>query len=386
MAILVLALVALGPACSTKSKRTEFQKQLEKQGARPVEETRIVVRQLAAPLAAMIEYSADEILAGSSDPRTRKLALQWKTNGIPTLHQAIYIVDPYAAILDTWVLVIQMRNFIDRADLREQLGPWHDVIAGTLDRMEERIVEAVKYIARSDETPKAKQVVHDWAEEHPIEDHISTRRSALESLSEFIASPSGSAFRAVGSITEGMGDLASRMDVYYEYVPKIARWQAQLAMEEILPPEDLEEMLLALTSVEVSIPRVAEGIEALPDMVDTQRETVVDFYASERDSILGIIRQYVDETYAFVTSEREAALDEVRADLEATILRLESHRDPLLQDAESIGTRLVDDALADAMVEARELVDYVLLRVAILGGVGLLAAFLGAFLLLRMKR
>lgn len=386
MAVLTIAAIALGAACSTKAKRSQLERTLEKQGARPVEETRIVVRELAAPLAAMIENGADIILEGSADPAARRIALHWKIDGIPSLHQAIYTADPYAAILDTWVLIRQLQDYVTRHDVQSPLEPWKDVVRGTLDRMEHRVVETIKYIGRTDDPIRAREQVNRWAADHPIEDHISTRQSALTDLAEWTASPSGSAFRAVGGITEGMGDLAHRLDVYYEYLPKIGRWQAQLAMEEILTPAELEEMLSALTSVEVSIPRVAEGIEALPDLVDTQRDTILDIYTLERDAVLAIVREYIDESFSFVTSERKAALDDVRAELEATILRLEAHRDPLLQDAESIGTRLVDDAIADAMVEARDLVDYVLVRVAILGGIGLLAAFVGALVIVRMKR
>ena len=71
---------------------------------------RIQVRSLADRYSGLMEKAGETVLAQEDDPRLRRNALMWLTNGIPAMQQALFQPDPLAALLDAWFLIAQMRT------------------------------------------------------------------------------------------------------------------------------------------------------------------------------------------------------------------------------------------------------------------------------------
>ncbi len=77
------------------------------------EQLRIQVRSLVDPFSGRIEEAADEIIAGSVDPRVRLAALEGKANTIPALRESLFRPDPLAAVMDAWALAKQMEDYFE---------------------------------------------------------------------------------------------------------------------------------------------------------------------------------------------------------------------------------------------------------------------------------
>jgi hypothetical protein len=66
---------------------------------------RVQVRSLADRFSGLMEEAGEAVLTTDSDPRRRRNALLWLTNGIPAMQQALFQPDPLAALVDAWFLV-----------------------------------------------------------------------------------------------------------------------------------------------------------------------------------------------------------------------------------------------------------------------------------------
>jgi hypothetical protein len=152
----------------------------------------------------------------------------------------------------------------------------------------------------------------------PIDSSFASRRGSAVFLAEFTAQAGGSALRSIGSITETVEDLVARIDLNAEYIPKFARWQAMLfALDggyDAVPAsvENLEYLEFVAGEVE----RLSPLVEALPDLV-----------GSEREAVLIALDAYLSRTLAFVNQQRATLMgDDVRAEREAILAAIQEER------------------------------------------------------------
>ena len=97
---------------------------------------RVQVRSLADRFSGLMEDAGEEVLATETDPRRRRNALLWLTNGIPAMQQALFQPDPLAALVDACFLIAQLRGYFVTAPVRGMLMR-HKSIANTdIDIME----------------------------------------------------------------------------------------------------------------------------------------------------------------------------------------------------------------------------------------------------------
>ena len=124
---------------------------------------------------------------------------------------------------------------------------------------------------------RGRQLIYGRAKNQPIDVSFASRRGSAAFLAEFTARAGGSALRSIGSITETVEDLVARIDLNAEWIPKFARWQAMLlsldAGFDTLPAsiENLEYLEFVAGEVE----RLSPLVEALPDLVGSEREAVL---------------------------------------------------------------------------------------------------------------
>jgi hypothetical protein len=191
---------------------------------------RVQVRSLADRFSGLMEDAGEEVLATETDPRRRRNALLWLTNGIPAMQQALFQPDPLAALVDAWFLIAQLRGYFDTAHERGMLQQ-HKVIANkALDRMEADIKLIVENAGSNTDYERGRQLLYERAARVPIDESFASRRGSAAFLADFTARAGGNALKSIGSVTETVEDLVARIDLNAEYVPKFARWQAMIFM------------------------------------------------------------------------------------------------------------------------------------------------------------
>jgi hypothetical protein len=182
--------------------------------------------------------------------------------------------------------------------------------------------------------------------------------------------------RAVGRMREEIGDIAARLGLYGEYLPKQARWQAELLMFELETNASVERAETAFQAMADSIGRIDAVVAAAPDIVAREREALVDDLSRERvdtirlliDERLDTMRELdedIEHVLAAMRAEREIVLQALDEERVAALADVRVEREALTADGERIGALLVDRALD----RAGELLDRALLIVAVLAGI-----------------
>src|SRR4029077_18165122 len=80
--------------------------------------------------------------------------------------------------------------------------------------------------------PDLRQKMGTWAAAHPIQTGLTGRRSADIDLIRQDESDLG-ALASIKALQEGLGDITARLDSYNAYLPKQARWQAELLVSDL---------------------------------------------------------------------------------------------------------------------------------------------------------
>jgi len=314
VALLLLVVVA---ACVTSGPR---QTKLMKSTQMTISAAalRVQVRSLADRFSGLMEDVGEEVLHNEADPARQRNALLWLTNGIPAMQQALFQPDPLAALLDAWFLIAQMRDYFDHATEHGMPEHIQELATDVLDEMESDIGLIIQNAGPDTDYDRARQMVYVKAKSHPVDASFASRRGSAVFLAEFTAEAGGSALRSIGSITESVEDLVARIDLNAEYIPKLARWQAMIFMMDQGFSNTAEsiENLQYLEVVAGEVERLSPLVEALPDLV-----------GSEREAVLLALDAYLSRILAFVNQQRTTLMgDDVRAEREAILAAIQEER------------------------------------------------------------
>jgi len=314
--IVALLLIVVVAACVTSGPR---QTKLMKSTKMTVSasELRVEVRSLADRFSGLMEEAGEDVLKHETETERRRHALMWLTNGIPAMQQALFQPDPVAAMLDAWFLIAQIRGYFERR--KSTIKP--EVYAlgiQALDEMEEDLRIIIENSGPEVSFEKGRELVYEKAANVPIDHSFASRRGSTVFLAEFTAKTGGGALRSIGSITETVEDLAARIDLNAEYIPKLARWQAMMFMmdEGFENTAESIENLQYLEMVAAEVERLSPLVEALPVLV-----------GSEREAVLTALDAYLSRTLAFIDQQRETLMgEEVRTEREAILAAIQEER------------------------------------------------------------
>jgi len=374
--------------CSTSAPRqTNFMQQTDIKIS--AEELRVRVRALAAPFSGILEQSADKYLEYTNDPEEIRAALLFKINGIPAMQRALFVQDPLAALLDAWVLLAQMRLHYEN---ELETDPTHEgrrQASVAVGRMEDRLENLARSISPTGEIDHIKEIVYNVAKETPIDETFTTRSPTEAQLAKFTAEAKPGIGAAVGALTTSLGDVWARMDVYTAYLPKQARWQAELMVAELAGSRDPGMVFDSIDSITASIDSIAETVAEAPDLVSEEREAILRALQAERVIALKVFHDELTAAYEFISRERIAAISgslatERKATLEAltqeriaTLQAIHEERVAAMAELDGIVGGLSEDAMA-------RLVDRLFVRILVLLTVLIIGAAIVAFIIARI--
>jgi hypothetical protein len=318
---LVLSTMILG-GCSTSGPR---QTRLMKTTNMTISaaQLRVEVRSLADRFSGLMEGAGNAVLADTHDPEMKRHALLWLTNGIPAMQQALFEPDPLAALVEAQFLIAQMRRYFEGPTEIPIPEEYLQIVNTALDAMEADIKLIVDNAGAETDYEAGRQLVYDRAAQYPINSGFVSRHGSAALLAEFTASAGGGALKSIGSITETVEDLVARIDLDAEYIPKFARWQAELLiMDEIKGDPDYESVISSIQQLQ-QLEMVAAFLEDLdPLIVD-----LPDLVAEEREEVLSAVHSYIRETLEFVDLQRTTLMhDDVRSEREAILAAVREER------------------------------------------------------------
>jgi hypothetical protein len=289
------------------------------------QELRIRVRALIRPTLGTIEESADRIIADTSDPVVRRGALVLKIEMSTTMLTAMLRNDPVLALADAWGYVLQCEDAIKRPETAARYGKYAPKTAEMLASLDGQFREFVSGIQAGPFADSLAASLRTWADQNPIKG-VLYRRPSMDSAAakSLAASGDGGVFASLGSLDETAADMMTRMDLYTMYLPRLARWEAELAADDMTGGVDTRKLTAEFERLTKAADRLAAAAESASDQaarVDT-RDLTAEFerFTRAADRLAAV----AESAPGLAAREREAVLDDVRRERIATLRELEA--------------------------------------------------------------
>jgi hypothetical protein len=339
---------------------------------------------------AEIETAADQIIFESPSAPTRRQALVWKAEAIPVLQRSLLNTDPLAAALDTWAFIMQMTACMDRPVAKQGWGEFYPVVVEALKRMDTEMEQLMKAAAPSANIAAARWKVGAWAQAHPIEAGLAGRNSADADLIRGTKQSDLGTVASVKALAESIGDVTARLDSYNAYLPKQARWQAELLLSDLGRDPQVGAAMSNVAALSHTLEKASGSMESLPVVARQLHEAVLEDVDGQRLAAQAFLRQERLETLEGLKQERIATVAELHSERLAATADLQKERQIVLEALHAEGVAGVRDlntarekALEDFDAKARGLIDHFYLRALELVLLTMVLCFLAAWILLR---
>jgi len=342
------------------------------------QQIRLRMRALVEPLSGALVESADQISAATTNRVARREALLWKIEGVPALREALFRPNPFAAIMDTWVLTWQMTDYFESGRGREALGDGAPIAITTCQYLEDQIETVTASLTISGDVSNARKFAREWARTHPIRHSIASRESTLTRVTERELQETFSTQELAGNVLVTLDDLTLRMAVYSVQLLDQSRWQAELFAMDQAADYQLEK---AMPLAESAVQSASEAVEILKRLEPSVENTLAvaaaapELISRERAAAIEAAHKEISRTIESVQAERIAVLEQVTKEREAVLTEL---RQTLIEQRELL--------TADAEQVSLKVLNRTMLRLALLSAGVLASVFVGVVVLLFITR
>jgi hypothetical protein len=308
-----------------------------------------------------IQQGANRIRAATRDPVIRRNALLWKINAIQAGFRAASRRDALSAFADLSALAYQMADFFDTGAGRDAFGPQQSIAIEASRTIEARMDMTYMAMMKPESAERLlkewKEFVSHFAKKYPIE--------SLDFIREPVTGhPESRAIAQVESIGAVVGgleldvDTAQRLlDAYLQYIPAIARWEAELLLDDLRREGVLADTFTILRDIESLVRDTAT--RQIPELLNGQTSRVLSEVGAERKAALAEIDRQRLETLEFIRGEREMVVHELRA--------------------------AVREIIGAVVSTSGQILEYLVWRAALLGGLLFLAVAAGLVLRHRLR-
>jgi len=333
---LLYLLLLLFSSCASLPKESTLMQKAEVESISAYE-LRDRLNSFALQFAMEVERAADEIIAESNDPRITENALLWKMNSIPAAQSAIFLSDPFAALIDVSVLCLQMQLYFEKGAGKDLFGERQVLAINGAKKLGTKVISIWKIIlGEFDPADKGVKLMSQWALENPIHDLSFIRVSPSDSLFAFIHAEELGLTETVGSIAVNVQNVEQRLTMYVNLLPKQARWQADYLINQKLKSQELQRSFDNFDRITDSFEEMTGIITQSPDLINSLHYT----------------------TLAQITKERIALLDALGTERSALMVEVDRQRLESLSDFKMFSEKI----LSNSKVSAEDIVDHFYLR------------------------
>jgi hypothetical protein len=324
---------------------------------------------------AEVETTADKIIAGSPSPAARRQALIWKAEAIPVMQTSLLNSDPIAAVLDTWAFVFQMTAFMERQEVKNTMGNFYPAVAETLRNMNVQMERLVQSAAPKANMDDVRGRIRGWAEAHPIQDSLASRQSADPDIIKKVGEAHFGTLGSIQVLAKSMGDLSARIDSYNLYLPKQARWQAELFLEDLKRDSQVNSALSDFRALSDAATKVESQRLSIQEFVHQERLQTLEAVQQQRIGTLAALHAEVLGVTSALHKERLGATADLRGERQAVL-------DTLREQVSNVRAGS-EKEIEIVHARGRDLIDHLFLRCLELMLLTLLLGSLVAWILLR---
>jgi hypothetical protein len=362
-ATLAACVLVAGCAGTPHPTHSALQRKIETPGGMGATELRLRLYEIPQRLGGIIENAADRIRTESADPVIRRRALLWKADGIPALYTAALRPDPLVGALDLWVLVYQMDFYFEGGPGKDAFGPQEPIAIDAMKKMVALAeVMAESLFADPALLERRRTRIQAFARAHPIEGIFSSRETAVIELAGLSVDEDSGTLAAVGQATETLEDISLRLNAYVTLLPKLVRWEAEVAEEDATGRDNLGATLDDIHAIAEAASRAGLVLADIPGAAREASGPIEELIDQQRAALMAEVERERLAVTAFVTSEREAAMAAVAGERRAALASVGQERAAALAGVDALARRSIDDA-SD---RARAMADYVFWKALIL--------------------
>jgi len=309
---------------------------------------------LLAIYSAEIESAADQIISESQSPLARRQALLWKIEAIPTMQTAMLTSDPIVAATDSWVFIFQMKDYMQLPAVKQGFGEFDSVVSATLTNMDTEMQNLVQTAAPAANVEEIRQSMASWAKAHPVHPNLAGRHSIEGEQIREVGELSLGTRASIKTMVESLGDLGNRLDAYNAYLPKQARWQAELMLSDLARAPEFSSALANAATLTDALAKTSNTMEQMPELVDHTRAGVMsdvdrqrlaaqEFVKGEREQIFDSIARERLALTADINRQRAVATADLHAEVQTGLKALHDERVGAMDDARATADHTVKD-------------------------------------------
>jgi hypothetical protein len=343
------------------------------------ERIRVDLYRFADEAVAELTDVAITIARDVSDTRTRELMLTWRLRSASALNAVVLDPDPRRALINTWVLITQQRQFVMDGGAAELLADeaHADLATQLMLALDERLERVIRSYVPEEVFADADAEIDQLARTNPIAIRTGAARLTLGSVNQM---PAGggigdilvlplaplTGLQGVSSTAEAIDRIAVVLSVITEIVediPQRVRWQTEALILEIEAGRSMTDLRQAIAradehvvQTEEHVSRLVEEVERAIDVteallpeVDRQREATLQAISTEREQILAGLDEQRLRLGETLGAERAAILDAVDQQRAAMMADLAGERATVVDDAQTVSRAVIDHAFRRAL-------------------------------------
>lgn len=309
---------------------------------------RVYTHTFTSTFFAGLEDAVDSLNLVTTDPGVRGNALLWLINNESAVQDAVFQVNPRVALADTWLLTVQMNQFLKNSG-KATFGNYVPILHAPVINLGEQIEQAARRMLNGKEYQTMKDFVVAEAEKLPIRELNFTRAPIYASWLKYNQMPDTTAVNTVGTLPQVIAGFSNQFSVISGQLAKIASWQLEIAsIRSGVTPESLKALGDSVNK------RVNEFL-----ILGGRFPGVADSITVKLGRDLIVMTNILDRRIALTIG----ALQEERAALDEMIAR---ERANVMTDIDSISAHVTQIAIQEATGMIKQLLLYLSLFFAII--------------------
>src|SRR6516225_2050250 len=296
--VAAMALIFVGCQSSAPGRGLLHQKiHPESDVSANAEQARLRIRVLVEPFCDRVASTADQIMASTTNQTIRREALLWKIQAVPVMRETLFHANPYIALGDTWVFLMQMEGYFQSGPGRQALGDSAPIAAAACASLDKQLTEVAASFTHSGNVADVRTFIQKWAADHPIKLSIAGRESVVSYFTRRNLQQTFSAEEAAADVDVTMNDLSRRFDIYSGQLLDQSRWQAELFATDLAREYHLDKTAADLD-------KTVAVLDTAPLFIDSERGAVQQAVHEEVSRTIQFAKQETTAMFAEVTKEQ----------------------------------------------------------------------------------
>ena len=281
----------------------------QESGERLTQLQMMVMRQ-ADQYAARVADATDALYAQAGTPDVRSLTQGWKLQEATAAYIVAVGENPALNAVDMVILATVSRMVVEDYWVGERFGARAQALLDTHRELETNAWATADDVLTPEQRSQLRQVIQQWRAENPRQRNVAAARfsdfvkllgaraTAQQSqgpgslFSLALVNPLAGLDPAVRAVEQAR-QLAARAMYYAERAPRLWSWQAELLTYQLADQPESRQVLSNLHEVADSAQSFARTADALPRLIQAEREAAINQLlagvASERSNILATL-------------------------------------------------------------------------------------------------